>query len=79
MNLKKCLEVFEMRTFAAVSFAGVTGLVLLKFLLGIMFPLFGMFIGILAMTMKFALIAAVGFFVYSMFKKRQKADEIVVE
>ena len=68
-----------MRTFAAVSFAGVTGLVLLKFLLGIMFPLFGMFIGILSMPMKFALIAAVGFFVYSMFKKRQKADEIVVE
>ena len=68
-----------MRTFAAVSFAGVTGLVLLKLLLEIMFPLFGMFIGILAMTMKFALIAAVGFFVYSMFKKRQQTDEIVVE
>ena len=76
MNLKKCLEVFEMRTFAAVSFAGVTGL---ELLLGIMFPLFGMFIGILAMTMKFALIAAVGFFVYSMFKRRQQTDEIVVE
>ncbi len=68
-----------MRTFAAVSFAGVTGIVLLKLLITILFPLFGMFLGILAMTMKFALIAAVGFFVYSMFKKRRAADEIVVE
>ena len=68
-----------MRTFAAVSLAGLSGLVLLKLLLAVVFPLFGVFFGILALTMKFALIAAVGFFVYSLFKKRQASDEIIVE
>jgi hypothetical protein len=68
-----------MRTFATLSFAGVTGIVLFKLLVTILFPLLGMFVGIIAMTVKFALIAAVIFFVYSMIKKRRQEDEIVVE
>jgi len=67
-----------MRTFAAVTFAGVSGIVLFKLFVTILFPLLGMFIGLLAMTVKLALIAAVACFVWSLVKKRN-CDEIVVE
>ena len=60
-----------MKTFATLTFAGVTGIVLLKLFATILFPLLGMIFGLLAMTVKFALIAAVGFFIYSLIKKRR--------
>ncbi len=60
-----------MKTFATLSFAGVTGIVLLKLFATLLFPLLGMILGLLAMTVKFALIAAVGFFIYSMIRKRR--------
>ena len=63
-----------MKTFAALTVTGVVGLLLFKLLASLIFPLFGVFIGLLAMTVKFALIAAVIFFVYSMIKKRKEAD-----
>ena len=63
-----------MRTFAALSISGVVGLLLFKLLAALVFPLFGVVMGLLAMTVKFALIAAVIFFVYSMIKKRKEAD-----
>jgi hypothetical protein len=63
-----------MRTFAALTVSGVVGLLLFKLLATFLFPLLGVFVGILAMTVKFALIAAVIFFVYSMIKKRREAD-----
>jgi len=61
-----------MRTFATLSIAGVAGLVILKLLLTIAFPLFGMFVGLILLTVKFALIAAVIFFVYSLIRKRKE-------
>lgn len=63
-----------MKTFAALTVTGVAGILLFKLLATLVFPLFGLFIGLLAMTVKFALIAAVIFFVYSMLKKRREAD-----
>ena len=60
-----------MKAFATVTFAGVTGIVLLKLLATILIPFLGMMLGLLAMTVKFALIAAVGFFIYSMIRKRR--------
>ena len=63
-----------MRTFAALSISGVVGLLLFKLLAALVFPLFGVVMGLLAMTVKFALIAAVIFFVYSMIKKKREAD-----
>lgn len=60
-----------MKTFATLTFAGVTGIVLLKLFATLLFPLLGMLLGLLAMTVKFALIAAVGFFIYSMIRKRR--------
>jgi hypothetical protein len=63
-----------MRTFAALTVSGVVGLLLFKLLAALVFPLFGVVMGLLAMTVKFALIAAVIFFVYSMIKKKREAD-----
>lgn len=63
-----------MKTFAALTVTGVAGVLLFKLLAALIFPIFGLFIGLLVMTVKFALIAAVIFFVYSMFKKRREAD-----
>ena len=37
----------------------------------ILFPILGLMFGLLALTVKFALIAAVVFFVYSMIRKRK--------
>lgn len=63
-----------MKTFAALTVTGVAGILLFKLLAALIFPLFGLFIGLMIMTVKFALVAAVIFFVYSMFKKRREAD-----
>jgi len=63
-----------MRTFAALTVTGAVGIVLFKLLATVIVPLLGMFLGLLAMTVKLALVAAVIFFVYSMFKKRKEAD-----
>jgi len=63
-----------MRTFAALTISGVAGIILLKLLATVIFPLLGVFLGILAMTVKMALLAAVVFFFYSMLKKRREAD-----
>ena len=63
-----------MRTFAAIAVAGVAGVVLFKLVTALVFPLLGLFVGLLAMTVKLALIAAVIFFVYSMIKKRKEAE-----
>lgn len=63
-----------MKTFAALTVAGVAGLVVLKLLAALLLPMLGLFFGLVALTMKLALIAALGFFVYSMIKKgRNKA------
>lgn len=63
-----------MKMFAGLTVAGVAGILLLKLLTALVFPVLGLFVGLLAMTVKFALIAAVIFFVYSMIKKRKEAD-----
>ena len=64
----------KMKAFASLTVAGVAGILLLKLLTALVFPLLGLFVGLLAMTVKFAVIAAVIFFVYSMIKKRKEAD-----
>ena len=63
-----------MKMVASLTVAGVAGILLLKLLTALVFPVLGLFVGLLAMTVKFALIAAVIFFVYSMIKKRKEAD-----
>lgn len=63
-----------MRTFAAMSVAGLTGVMLFKLLVTVFFPLLGVVFGLIAMTVKFALIAAVAFFIYSLIKKRKEEE-----
>lgn len=60
-----------MRTFAAVSAAGVAGIVLFKLLTALVFPVLALFIGLMAMTVKLAVLAAVVFFLYALFRKKR--------
>lgn len=63
-----------MKTFAALTVAGVAGLVILKLMAALLLPMLGLLFGLVALTMKFALVAALGFFVYSMIQRgRNKA------
>ena len=63
-----------MKTFATFTVAGVAGLVLLKLLAAVLLPALGVLFGLVALTMKLALVAAIGYFVYSMVRKgRSKA------
>ena len=63
-----------MKTFAALTVTGVAGILLFKLLAALVFPILGLFVGLLMMTVKLALLAAVVFFIYSMIKKRKEAD-----
>ena len=58
-----------MKTFATFTVAGVAGLVLLKLLATVLLPVLGIMFGLVALTMKLALVAAIGYFVYSMIRK----------
>ena len=63
-----------MKTFDALTVTGVAGILLFKLFAALIFPILGLIVGLLVMTVKFALIAAVIFFIYSMIKKRKEAD-----
>ena len=65
-----------MKTFATLTVTGVAGVILFKLLAALIFPLLGLFLGLLGMTIKFALVAAVVFFVYSLVKKKKEADAV---
>lgn len=63
-----------MKAFATFTVAGVASLVLLKLLATVLLPALGLLFGLVALTMKLALVAAIGYFVYSMIRKgRNKA------
>ncbi|MEX0837141.1 MAG: hypothetical protein WD101_02325 [Gemmatimonadota bacterium] len=63
-----------MKTFAALTVAGVAGFVVLKLLAALLLPMLGLLFGLVALAMKLALVAALGFFVYSMIQRgRNKA------
>lgn len=64
-----------MRTFAPLAFAAISGVVLWKLFATILLPVLGMLIGLIGMTLKFALIAGVAYFIYSMIRKRREAAE----
>ncbi len=64
-----------MRSLTRLAVVGISGVVLFKLFATILFPLLGLFFGLFAMTVKFAVIAAVIFFVYSMLRKRDTGEE----
>lgn len=61
-----------MKTFAMLTMGGVAGVVLLKLLSTLLIPVLGLFFGLLVMTVKLALIAAVVFFVLSLLRRRKE-------
>jgi hypothetical protein len=63
-----------MRYLAPVGIAAISGVILWKLLATIVLPLLGMLFAVLAAAVKIALIVAVGFFIYSLIKKRR--DEV---
>jgi len=64
-----------MRAFGTVAVAGISGVILWQLFTTILLPMLGVLLGLLAMAAKLALIAAVGFFVYSLIKKRREQAE----
>ena len=60
-----------MKTFATLTVAGVAGIFLFKL---VVVPILALFVGLVAMTVKLALLAAVIYFIYSMVKKGREAD-----
>jgi hypothetical protein len=68
-----------MKSFAKFAVLGVSSIVLLKLFATILFPLLGLMFGLIAMTVKLALLAAVAFFVYSLLKKRKRDAEVEIE
>jgi hypothetical protein len=79
-----------MRTFAKVAVAGVAGLTFMKLFTSVLIPMLGMMLGLIALTVKLAVIAAVVFFIWSLVRPpRDEAEgeasemdekiEIVVE
>ena len=64
-----------MRAFGTVAVAGISGVILWQLFTTILLPLLGVVLGLLAMVARFALIAGVIFFVYSLIKKRREQAE----
>jgi len=65
-----------MRTFAPLAFAAISGVVLWKLFATIMLPFLAVVLGLLGTALKFALIAGVGFFIYSMIRKRRDEAQV---
>ena len=67
-----------MKSFVRVAAVGVTGVVLFKVGTALISPLLGMFLGLLMLTVKLAVAAAVIYFIYSIIKPRDE-EEVEVE
>jgi hypothetical protein len=65
-----------MRTLAPVAFAAISGVVLWKLFATILLPMLGVLLGLVGATLKFALIAAVAYFIYAMIRKRREEAEV---
>ncbi len=65
-----------MKSFAKIAVLGVSSIVLFKLLASIFLPVLGLALGLLALTVKLAMIAAVVFFLYSIFCKPRRDVEV---
>jgi hypothetical protein len=61
-----------MKTLTRFAVVGVSGLVLLKLFASVFLPMFGLFLGLIALTVKVAVWAAIGFFLYTLWKQRDR-------
>lgn len=65
-----------MKSLVRVAAVGVTGLVAFKVVTALVFPLFGMLVFVVLLTVKLALVAAVAYFLYSLLFKRRDDVEV---
>lgn len=61
-----------MRAIGAMALGGLAGLVILKLMAAMVFPLFGFMFGLVGLLVKVALWVAVGYFVYTLIRGRRK-------
>jgi hypothetical protein len=64
-----------MKSFARVAVLGVASVAMLKLFSAVFVPILGMMIGLIALTMKVAVVAAIAYFLWSFFGKSQETDE----
>ncbi|MDX1647482.1 MAG: hypothetical protein R3304_10090 [Longimicrobiales bacterium] len=65
-----------MKSFAKFAVLGISGIVLFKLLATIILPMFGVLLGLLGLTVKLAILAAVLFFLYSILRKPREEVEV---
>lgn len=68
-----------MKSFTRVALVGVSGVVLFKLFATILIPMMAFFFGLIALTVKLAVVAAVVFFLWSLVNKKERDVEVVVE
>ena len=64
-----------MRAAATFTAAGVGALLIAKLIGMLMFPILGLFFGLMMLTVKVAVIAAIVFFLVSLFRRRRNDRE----
>lgn len=67
-----------MLSLAKFAVVGLSGVVLLKLFATILLPMMGLLMGLFALTVKVALVAAIAFFVYTMVRRRDSEVEVEV-
>jgi hypothetical protein len=63
-----------MRTIGALFVGGVTGIVILKLLATLLFPLLGFMVGLVGMAFKIVLFGAIAYFVYTLLRGRRDRE-----
>jgi len=64
-----------MRTFTRVAVAGVAGFTFLKLFTTVLIPTLGLVLGLLGLTMKLAVFAAVAYFIWSLVRPSPRRDD----
>jgi hypothetical protein len=67
-----------MKSFTRVALVGVSGVVLFKLFATVLLPMMALFFGLIALTVKLALVAAVVFFLWSLVRKKGQENEVVI-
>lgn len=65
-----------MRTLGTMFVGGIAALLVLKLFAGLVLPLIGLLFGLVAMALKIAIVAAIGYFVYSLVRDRKRESSV---
>jgi hypothetical protein len=65
-----------MRTFAGMFVGGIAALLLFKLMAGLILPLIGIVVGLVAMAFKIAIFVAIAYFVYSLVRNRKREQTV---